>query len=67
MNPKKVLMLEEQTIDVTIDEIIRRRWITIMQNAIKRNISEAFVLYFPSYRSISQEHLLSVEDEKKIF
>ena len=58
-------MLEEQNTDVTVDEI-RRRWATIMQNAIVQIISGAFVQYFPSDRSISQEHLLSVEDAKNI-
>ena len=66
MKPKKVVMMEEQYIDVTVDEIRRRRWIKIMQNAIEQNISGAFVQYFPSDRSISQEHLLSVEDAKNI-
>ena len=57
--------MEEQNIDVTVDEIRRRRWTTIMQNAIQRNISGAFVQYFPSDKSNSQGHFLSVEDAKK--
>ena len=65
MKPKKVVMMEEQYTDVTVDEIIKR-WTTIMQNAIQRNISGAFLQYFPSDRSNSQEHLLSVEDAKNI-
>ena len=63
MHPKIVVMLEEQNIDVTVNE---RRWATIMQNVIQWNISGAFVQFFPSDRSISQEHLLSVEDAKNI-